>query len=36
MIRDRRLEDAALGLVYLVVVDRGVATAHQTVLVELP
>src|SRR5918912_544704 len=34
--RHRRLEDAAIGLVYLVVVDRGVATAHQTVLVELP
>src|SRR3954447_3132173 len=34
--RHRRLEDAAIGLVYLVVVDRGVATAHQTALVELP
>ena len=36
MTGDRLLEDAALGLVYLVVVDGGVAAAHQTVFVELP
>src|SRR5215211_8356761 len=32
----RLLENAALRLLYLVVVDRGVAAAHQAVLVELP
>src|SRR5215217_6851104 len=32
----RQLEDPALGLVYPVVVDRGVAPLHQAVLVELP
>src|SRR5215212_6412690 len=36
MTGDRLLEDAALGLVYLVVVDGGIAAAHQTVFVELP
>src|SRR5215210_4100050 len=36
MTRNHLLEDAPLGLVYFVVVDRGITAPHEPVLVELP
>src|SRR5215204_1720353 len=36
MTRNHSLKDPPLGLVYFVVVDRGITAPHQAALVELP